>query len=101
MLTQEVAKFQLADVFSKVGGILNLWAGITVVLILEVLELFMRLVLRSFKKSEADAEAGEEERKRNEKEMTRSRVDVTLRSMRQKHPPNSDSNTLRAPITAW
>lgn len=33
----------MADFCSKLGGILNLWAGITVVLILEVIELVGRI----------------------------------------------------------
>lgn len=42
--TQEKPKIGIADFCSKLGGILNLWAGITVVLVLELLELGCRIV---------------------------------------------------------
>ena len=91
MLTQEVAKFQLADLFSKVGGILNLWAGITVVLILELVEFVMRFLLHSCKKNKTDAQDCEEGKK-DEKPVAPSRDDVKLHSMRDKEKYWTNSN---------
>ena len=50
LTTTQVPKFQLADLFSKVGGILNLWAGITVVLLLELIEFILRVIVRLARK---------------------------------------------------
>ena len=45
MFTEEKAKIGIADFCSKLGGILNLWAGITVVILLEIVELLDRIIL--------------------------------------------------------
>lgn len=52
MFTEEKAKIGIADFCSKLGGILNLWAGITVVLVLELIELGGRMILFQFRSSQ-------------------------------------------------
>ena len=49
MFTEEKAKIGIADFCSKLGGILNLWAGITVVLLLEIVEFLGRIILFKIK----------------------------------------------------
>lgn len=92
MYTDQVAKLQLADLFSKVGGILNLWAGITVVVILEVTEMMLRIAVHWVK----------ERRKRREGVQPEAGGDDTqLRTMRDKqelaatNPANIDLKTMR------
>ena len=50
MRMRDVPMTSIADVCSKVGGILNLYSGLTVIVVLEIVELFYRLVHRSVKK---------------------------------------------------
>ena len=49
MFTEEKSKIGIADFCSKLGGTLNLWAGITVVVALEIVELLGRIVLFKMK----------------------------------------------------
>lgn len=47
METSENIKIPVADFCSKLGGILNLWSGITVILILELMEVMIRIMHKS------------------------------------------------------
>lgn len=38
------AVYDSADLFSQIGGILNLWTGITFILLVEIFEFLYRLV---------------------------------------------------------
>ena len=44
--TKDIQKVSSIDLFSKLGGILNLWAGITLIVIVELAELMFRLCKR-------------------------------------------------------
>lgn len=47
METSEKVKIPVADFCSKLGGILNLWSGITVILFLELMEVLIRICHKS------------------------------------------------------
>ena len=46
----DVKKITSSEMLSQLGGSLNLWSGLTVVVILEMAEMFFRLVSRLLRK---------------------------------------------------
>lgn len=44
MHVKDVPKFIFTDIFSQVGGVLNLWAGITALCATEIIELLFNLI---------------------------------------------------------
>ncbi|CAD5116595.1 DgyrCDS5471 [Dimorphilus gyrociliatus] len=44
MHVEDVPKFIFTDIFSQIGGVLNLWAGITALCVTEILELLFNLI---------------------------------------------------------
>ena len=69
MYTEEKKKIGVADFFSKLGGALNLWAGITVVILFEMVELLCKIVMHKLQTRSNDKctkEMIDSEEKKNE-----------------------------------